>query len=108
MTDLRDLPTRDLARMIAPYFDDFRDHADFLDYLSLTRDADLSLRDNLIRALDLDLSDLLHNANLIDCLPPAADLSDDDHDALMLRILDADDILDIIADHIIARHPDWK
>lgn len=44
-------------------------------------------RASLIRAIDDDIHDLLHNANLADLLPFADDL-DDDYDALSRRIDD--------------------
>lgn len=95
-------PAELAATMRRAYFDDLPRDLD--DYLTLipTDDDSRPLRDRLIIALDFDINDLLHNSNLSDLIPDAADLDDDAYLALETRLLDDDNYIPILADLIIA------
>jgi hypothetical protein len=58
----------------------------FRSELMIAHDETITTRDDLYRALDRDINDLIHNSNIADLIPAAADLSDDDFDALADRI----------------------
>jgi hypothetical protein len=72
--------------------------------LMIRPDDSITSRDDLLTALDTDIHDLLHNANLSDLLPFAADLDLDEYDALNDRI-DCTEFTNLIADLILAPHP---
>lgn len=75
--------------------------ADFLSIFDADDRPD-SDRDAIFTALDIDIADMLHNANLADLLPYAADLSADDHDALSDSLLDDNSYLTPLTDLILA------
>lgn len=94
---------RDIATtMHRTYFDDTA--AELNAYLDCTPTTDdsRSIRDNLIAALDFDIADMLHNANLADLIPDADALDDDAYIALDDRLLADDDYIPILADLILA------
>jgi hypothetical protein len=92
------------STMHAAYFDDTA--AALTTYLNSdpADEPNDPLRDRLIAALDRDIADLLHNANLADLLPFAIDLDDDAHTALSDYLLADDSFLAPLADLILADH----
>jgi hypothetical protein len=95
-------PTELAAIMHRAYFNDTAPQ--LLAYLDSTPtdDPSRSLRDRLLTALDFDIADLLHNANLTDLLPFAMHLDDADYDALAERMTNNDDFIAPLADFILA------
>lgn len=92
----------ELARIMHDaYFDDTA--AAITTYLNSTPNDDPTreLRDRIELALDFDIADLIHNGNLNDLLPFAADLNDDDYDILADRILDDSTIIAELASLIL-------
>lgn len=89
MTNNTSIPAIDdtaaLARTAAAsYYDDIRTLDDATNYfraeLMIFHTDAIRDRHTLRRALDNDIADLIHNANLSDLLPFADDLSDDDYE----------------------------
>jgi hypothetical protein len=84
------------------YFDDF----DLADYIADT-DAALPIRARLLDALDRDIHDLIHNANL-DLLIPTDDMTDATFDAIIDDLLAApryallDALCSLLADRLLA------
>lgn len=101
-----DSPAIDIATTAADALYNFPTLADATDYfqseLMIDRDSMINDRAALITALDRDIADLLHNCNLSDLIPDADDLDESAYDALADRF-DDDNILAMIADHILAR-----
>lgn len=60
------------------------------------------MRDLIFDAIDSDIADMLHNSNIDDLLPYAADLDDDALDALTDALLDDNSFLTPLTDLIIA------
>lgn len=81
------------------YFDDSIDAL----LIASTLPTSTPIFDRLIDALDSDIADMLHNANLADLLPYANDLTDADFDALSDALLDDDSYIPMIAELILAR-----
>lgn len=97
----------ELAAAALPYFDDINSHTTLLAYCDdlAATDSD-DLRDRLISALDNDIADLLHNANLFDLYPAAEHYETDaDADALLDFMLEHDDYIPMIADALLERYP---
>lgn len=99
------------AAIISNHFDDITDRASLIDYATELDDdmtlTDAILRDALIRMIDLDLNDMLHNMNL-ECAAPLAlidTLDDDAADAFATFLLDNIDPA-MIADALLAMHDD--
>lgn len=63
-----------------------------------------SIRDRIFDAIDSDIADMLHNSNLTDLLPFAADLEldDDDFDFLTNSLLDDNSFLTPLTDLILS------
>lgn len=100
-----------IAMTIADALYNFPSLADATDYfqseLMISYDDTITTRDELIDALDRDICDLIHNANLSDIIPTADELDDDAYDALARRITSSDDIIALTADRILNRiNPD--
>lgn len=87
-TSLRTLAT--IAR--DTYYSDIPDLNMLIDYFRSERmiahDDTIMTRTDLFHAIDDDIHDLIHNANLSELIPAADELSDDDYDALARRIDD--------------------
>ena len=81
------------------YFDDTIDEL----MTASTLPDSAPMRDRLFDAIDSDIADMLHNANLSDLLPYADALSDADFDALLDALLDDNSFLTPLTDLIIAR-----
>lgn len=73
----------------ANYYRDINSISDLTNYmraeLFLTDDDTIDTPADIALAIDRDIHDLLHNANLDMLLPNTDDLSDDDYDSLMRR-----------------------
>lgn len=95
------------AALIANYFnDDIHSRAELIAYATELPDPTNDLRTELIRMIDLDISDALHNMNLEFFIPLTLldTLPDDELDALADALLrDTDPAM--IADALLAMHP---
>lgn len=71
------------------YYSNIRSLADLRNYmraeLFLAADETLDTPADIALAIDRDIHDLLHNANLADLIPIPDDMTDDDYDALTMR-----------------------
>lgn len=89
------------------HYDDITTDAALIDLTSIIDDPDRTFRDRLIDAIDLDLSDMLHNANLdfYATFTELNELTDANYDALADRLA-ANTCADLIADRLLALFPD--
>ena len=95
-------PAELAATMHAAYFNDTADALDAYLADCPYDNATLPTRRRLIDALSFDIRDLLHNANLDDLLPFAADLDDAAYDALADSLLTDYSYIPPLADLILA------